>query len=266
MAIGLKVKNGLKAEKVIILENGMTLGRSPEAKVSFDDPKMSGLHVQFVETDEGWAALDMGSKNLFRVNGEKLKKSLLIPGNYIKVGGTEFEIFAVEAPPQVPARPEATRVVRPSIPIEEKTLPPLEKTQAKKKPEPEPPPPPEWPEYFAQFVKMSAPKVRSRQRDIAPFKRAVQLSVIRGLQIETTWTLGYGPREVGPHALDVVIEDPGAPPICFVLFQNEDRLFFVTDRPDVVLLNNSSVRTDSLKDGDLISFASTTIKFSFIES
>lgn len=122
-----------------------------------------------------------------------------------------------------------------------------------------------WPEYFAQFIQMSSEKVRSRPKPLAPFHRAVQLSITKGLQSETVWTLGYGPREVGPSSVDLVIEDPGAPPICFSVFQKDEEIYFATDRPDVVLLNNSSVKSDTLEDGDLISFASTTIKFSFIE-
>ncbi|MEK6554092.1 MAG: FHA domain-containing protein [Bdellovibrionota bacterium] len=287
MAFVLKIKNGPKANQIVPLKPGMTIGRSAETSLPFDDPKMSSKHIQFKLTAEGWMAIDLGSKNGFRFNGERTKKSLVVSGSYLKVGDTEFEVLQVATPPKTPTqarmqgpptlktqvntiakgsvvpgkRPEAT-VIQPKTSVTEMTQPPVELGED---PAPVKIERLEWPEYFAQFIQMSSEKVKSRPKEIAPFSRAVQLSVLKGLQTETVWTLGYGPRDVGPHSVDLVIEDPGAPPICFSVFQKDDDIYFVTDRPDVVLLNNASVKTDTLEDGDLISFASTTIKFSFIE-
>ncbi len=268
MSIALKIMNGPKSNQVVPIKAGLTIGRSADMVLAFDDAKMSSKHVQFTLTAQGWVVSDLGSKNGFRFNSAKTKKTVIVPGSYLKIGDTEFQVIELETPPEAPTKTSkktiTTKAPVPEASVTGMTLPPIEEATpravAPVKIERI-----DWPEYFAQFVQMSAEKVKSRPREVAPFRRAVQLNIMKGLQSETVWTLGYGPREVGPHSVDLVIEDPGAPPICFSVYEKNDDIYFVTDRPDVVLLNNASVKTDTLEDGDLISFASTTIKFSFIE-
>ena len=251
MRFGLKILSGNRANEVVEIKEGLVIGRSQEAHLSFDDPKMSGRHVSFKKTASGWQIEDLGSKNGFRVNGKKTQKTIVKSGSYIKVGSHEFELVDLSA--SAPARPKKTTV---------------------EKADPIPPPveaPPvaverlSWPEYFSQFTQMSLEKVKSKPKEVAPFSRAVKLEFLKGLQSETVWTLGYGPREVGSHSCDLVIEDPGAPPICFVLSPQGPNVIFKTDRPDLVLLNKKQVKSDNLKEGDLIEFATTVIQFGFAE-
>lgn len=242
MGLRLKFLNGPQKGKELHISPGDTLGRADSNAISINDPKMSARHIRFEADGTAWKIFDAGSKNGFRVNGNKFTVYEVKSNAYLRVGGSEFELLVsaplpAEAPPQL--KPKATP-------------PTIEKLS--------------WPEYFSQFIQLSAEKVRSKPKTLIPFSRAVQLKILNGLQAEQTWTLGYGPRDIGPHSHDLVIEDPGAPPICFRLVEDSKNVIFSTERPDVVRVNNSSLKTEVLKDGDLISFASTTIQFSFIES
>ncbi len=285
MAIFLKVLNGPDAGKTIEMQEGVTIGRSPNANFSFQDPRMSGRHVQVVRAGAELLLIDLGSKNGFRVDGIRSTKTAFISGSSLKVGGTEFEVVTdplkfidmAEAPPQPPKTIERTRVVSPvKLSPLSKRAPDVNKAVvAPKFPDEiemeaivakQPKPvaaPPKWHEYFVQFIKNSLVKIKSKPRQLRPFRRLVKLNVMSGIQSESVWTLGYGPRQVGPRSCDLVIEDPGAPGICFSLAPDDDSVVFTTDHPDVVKLNERSVRTDTLKPGDVISFASTSIQFGF---
>lgn len=286
MAIFLKILNGPDAGKTIEMQEGVTIGRSENANFSFQDPRMSGRHVQVVRAGDELLLVDLGSKNGFRVDGMRSTKSSFISGSSIKIGGTEFEVIndqpkfigMAEAPPPPPKNIERTRVAppvklsplpkRPSDPNKTAVAPPIPQeidlaTAVVEPPKPKPPPPPKWHEYFVQFVKNSMGKIKSKPRQLRPFRRLVKLSIINGIQSEAVWTLGYGPRQVGPQSCDLVIEDPGAPAICFSISPDSDDVVFTTDHPDVVKLNERSVRTDTLKHGDVISFASTSIQFGY---
>lgn len=285
MAIFLKVLNGPDAGKTIEMQEGVTIGRSENANFTFQDPRMSGRHVQVVRAGDELLLIDLGSKNGFRVDGMRSTKTSFISGSSLKIGGTEFEVISdqpkfigmAEAPPPPPKTIDRTRVVSPVklSPLPKRTpdankavsAPPLPDevelvTAVVEVPKPKPSPP-KWHEYFVQFVKNSLVKIKSKPRQLRPFRRLVKLSVINGIQSESVWTLGYGPRQVGPQSCDLVIEDPGAPAICFSLSPDSDNVVFTTDHPDVVKLNERSVRTDTLKHGDVISFASTSIQFGY---
>lgn len=269
MAIYLKVKAGPDAGKTVEMQEGVTLGRSSNANFTFQDPKMSGRHVKVVKSGNELLLVDMGSKNGFRIDGRKTTNTPFISGSSLRIGNTEFEVIIegdgeielIDGPPEPPKLSPLPKVDS-EAPTEK-----VEIDLATIVAEPPKPKPvrPKWHEYFVQFVLSSMSKIKSKPRELRPFRRLVKLSVMSGIQTETTWTLGYGPRLVGPQSCDVVIEDPGAPPICFSVTPDSDSVIFSTERPDVVRLNDQTIRTDTLKEGDVISFANTSIQFGFSE-
>lgn len=284
MAIYLKVKAGPDAGKTVEMQEGVTLGRSSNANFTFQDPKMSGRHVKVVKSGNELMLVDMGSKNGFRIDGRKTTNTPFISGSSLRIGNTDFEVIVegdgeielIDGPPEPPKTPLKPRSSPAPTPPKLSPLPRVDSDAPTEKVEidlativAEPPKPkperPKWHEYFVQFVLSSVSKIKSKPRELRPFRRLVKLSVISGIQTETAWTLGYGPRLIGPQSCDVVIEDPGAPPICFSVTPDSDSVVFSTERPDVVRLNDRTVRTDTLKEGDVISFANTSIQFGFSE-
>ena len=265
MAIFLKVKTGPDAGKSIEIHDGLTIGRSPGSEILFDDPRMSGVHVKVRRSAQGFILEDLGSKNGFRVDGVRSTKTPLISGISLRIGSTEFEVsnsedVQIEVAPPIPPGQISTNV--PAADDDD-----IDMASAIITPPTPPPPKPvplKWYEYFVQFIRSSSSKVKSKPRELRPFRRLVKLVVTSGIQNEIAWTVGYGPRQIGPQSCDLVIEDPGAPPLCFSISpEGTDGVLYSTDRPDIVRLNNKAVRSDTLKDGDVISFASTSIQFGY---
>jgi pSer/pThr/pTyr-binding forkhead associated (FHA) protein len=79
---------------VIPLTNGrVVLGRADNVDVLVDDPYVSDLHAELVETDEGWAVRDLGSTNSTFLNGAKVTQPTLVgAGDQIRLGKTRIEV------------------------------------------------------------------------------------------------------------------------------------------------------------------------------
>ncbi len=96
MSLTLQVLTGHRNGETLYLEQSSTLGR--EADVSFDDPKMSKIHI-ILEFDPaiGWVLRDSGSKNGVRVNDFKTEQHLLSSGDIIDIGTTQLRVSSVSA-------------------------------------------------------------------------------------------------------------------------------------------------------------------------
>lgn len=79
---------------VVSLANGrVVLGRADNVDVLVDDPYVSDLHAELVETDEGWAVRDLGSTNSTFLNGAKVTQPTLVgAGDQIRLGKTRIEV------------------------------------------------------------------------------------------------------------------------------------------------------------------------------
>jgi pSer/pThr/pTyr-binding forkhead associated (FHA) protein len=79
---------------VVPLRDGrVVLGRADNVDVLVDDPYVSDLHAEVVETDEGWAVRDLGSTNSTFLNGAKVTQPTLIgAGDQIRLGKTRIEV------------------------------------------------------------------------------------------------------------------------------------------------------------------------------
>lgn len=96
MSLSLQILNGERYGETLILDKTTSLGRA--ADVSFDDAKMSKVHVIF-ELDPylGWFVKDSQSKNGLIINGEKSPTHLLTEGDLIEVGSTQLRVASVSA-------------------------------------------------------------------------------------------------------------------------------------------------------------------------
>lgn len=263
MALILRIKSRDGQTAEVPISAGIIIGRAPSVQIQLDDPKLSARHAQIEINAKGQFILkDLGSTNGIRVNDQRVPQVELEPGARFRMGYTEFAVDEVkaqskaketEAPPKPPKSAKAVpKSAPPKVPMAEKTPAP-------------PPPPPKWSDYFVKFVTASLKKIKDSPRPLHPFQRILKLNIIRGLQAETVWTLGYGPREIGPASVDLVLEESSAPPICFTVEADGPNIIFKTDHPQLVKLNEKSVKSDTLKSGDVISIAETRITVGFAE-
>ena len=90
------------------------------------------------------------------------------------------------------------------------------------------------------------------------------LSIISGIQAETQWYIGYGPRVLGARSLDFKLFEPNLPDYSFKLSSKKQKAVFKTEQPHIVKLNGYSISSASLSHGDIISISETRIQVSFL--
>lgn len=90
----LVVHSSERKPTVVRLDSGrVVLGRADEVDVLVDDPYVSDLHAELVETDDGWAVRDLGSTNATFLNGAKVTQPTLVgAGDQIRLGKTRIEV------------------------------------------------------------------------------------------------------------------------------------------------------------------------------
>ena len=64
----------------------LTIGRSRECGIVLDDPNVSRRHAELRPEGARWAVADLGSTNGITVNGSRVERALLEPGDEIALG------------------------------------------------------------------------------------------------------------------------------------------------------------------------------------
>jgi FHA domain len=248
MHLSLKIISGPLQGRIYPIRDGAVIGRA-DVDISLSDAKVSGRHAKIEKGPaKEFVLIDLGSTNGIRVKGQRLAQVTLSPGLILKIGNTACE------------------VLRSDDSISDETLPPLEEIAIP----PLPPPAPikkakTWREYLTQFTARAKEKVKNRANTILPFDPLLILTIQRGLQSGTEWTLGFGPRNIGAAGLDLPLFEPSAPPLAFSVEPSGRAAKFVTKHPDKVRLNGKSVSAEVLKAGDMIYVSDTIIKVSYKE-
>jgi S-DNA-T family DNA segregation ATPase FtsK/SpoIIIE len=137
--LALAVTHGPDAGRLVPLPAGrLTVGRSAEADVQLEDPRLSRLHAALETGPDGIRVLDLGSTNGTLLDGRRLgsEPAALPSGTSVVVGDTRLEVRAAGALPaasraradgtrSINRRPRATsRVAPPSIALPEPPQPP----------------------------------------------------------------------------------------------------------------------------------------------
>ena len=78
----------------VIGEEPLVIGRSREADIRVEDDAVSRRHAQVERTEKGILIVDLGSHNGVLVNGKKVKKKILKPGDTVQIG---YVVFRLEA-------------------------------------------------------------------------------------------------------------------------------------------------------------------------
>jgi len=231
MALFLEVTSGNEAGQKFKLVSGVRIGRTT-GEIVLSEPKMSALHAQVKSSENGKLYLiDTGSSNGIKINGSKVQKVALMAGVTFQIGKTSFKVLEEISEPD-----------------------PVETVQE---------------EGWRGILKSHVPHLEARNSTLGlpllPFSSLIELHFIEGVQSDTKIVLGYGPRKAGSAVLDIELQDPGSPEIAFELHPIDDgTILFQTAHPELILLNDNSFASESLKSGDQIRVGSSLIEVRFI--
>lgn len=241
MKLGLKALDGAHKDRIFRLKDGLTLGRQG-ADIVLNDPKVSSIHARVVETLEGWTLEDNNSKNGIRVGEDKVASLVLKPRVQFEVGGFGFKVVSL----------------RPKVELEKPDLVPVPQPEKKKKKAQK-----YWHEAIIEFLDAHQSRFADKGKPVTPLEPALILEFVKGVQANSKWTLGYGPRKIGSSSLDLPIWEPGAPSTCFELQPTVDGILFITRHPEIVKINGDSMDSKLLHMGDTIQILDTLIEVDF---
>lgn len=243
MALALQVKKGAKQGEILPISPGFTYGRG-QATVKIADSKVSGTHARVELEGETLVFIDNGSHNGVIVNGTSVKRVKLAEGLIIQLGNTVLEV--IEAP---------------LVPVTKITSDDATKAITFAKPQPSQPPMSQE-ESFLLAVTRAFSGRKETSANLNAFPLPVRLEFIKGVQVQTKWTVAYGPRQIGRYCAEFPIFEIGAPAVCFELSSRDQKIYFTTNVSDKVQLNGKSVPSREIHDGDLISIMNTQIRIS----
>lgn len=84
------------------------VGRDPDCGVRIASSKVSRRHARLSPTAEGIEVLDLGSRNGTFLNGARVERALMKPGDRLRIGDVQFQMPPEGAPPApAPAAPPA---------------------------------------------------------------------------------------------------------------------------------------------------------------
>lgn len=90
---GLEVMEGPDKPLTYVLgKREFYVGRHNQCEVVLHDPQVSRRHLKITETDRGWIADDLGSTNGTMVNGQRITREVIAPGDKIQLGQTVLVI------------------------------------------------------------------------------------------------------------------------------------------------------------------------------
>ncbi len=75
-----------------LVRSSLTIGRRESCDICLRFPNVSGTHCKLDFTNGCWMAEDLGSKNGIKVNGDRVQKRILHPGDILSVGKHDYVI------------------------------------------------------------------------------------------------------------------------------------------------------------------------------
>lgn len=75
----------------------VTIGRSEQCRIAFDDPQLSTNHAEFDWTENGFSVFDLGSSNGTYVNGQRIEGRVgMQVGDHLQIGQTILQLADVD--------------------------------------------------------------------------------------------------------------------------------------------------------------------------
>jgi hypothetical protein len=75
-----------EGHRTVLTGERVLIGRSHECDVVIDDPNISRRHAEVRSEGDGWKVVDLGSTNGIKVNGRRVDKAVLSPGDELTLG------------------------------------------------------------------------------------------------------------------------------------------------------------------------------------
>jgi len=95
----------LEGIKVVPLAQAIiNIGRRFENHIAIDDPRVSRYHAQLRAVDGRFVLLDLNSSGGTYINGMRISKSILYPGDEISLAGFTMVYRQHDAPPRADLR------------------------------------------------------------------------------------------------------------------------------------------------------------------
>ena len=81
---------GNKSREIELVEPTTEIGRHEEGHIVLHDPRSSRRHCRIHKTDGGYELEDLGSRNGTLLNGKRVDRQLLSPGDRIEIGKSKI--------------------------------------------------------------------------------------------------------------------------------------------------------------------------------
>jgi adenylate cyclase len=75
-----------------LLRDTMVIGRRESCDIRMPFPNISGIHCELAFKDGYWTIRDLNSTNGIKVNGQRVVKKLLHPGDEVSIGKRKYTI------------------------------------------------------------------------------------------------------------------------------------------------------------------------------
>jgi pSer/pThr/pTyr-binding forkhead associated (FHA) protein len=229
MVYFLEVLDGPRQGSRFQLSAGQVIGRT-SGDIRIEDEKISSRHAQVdLDNKQQFVLTDLGSSNGIISSNRRVNKIAMMPGVKFRLGRTSFLVIAVEGKPA----PEFAKIRT-------------------------------WKENLAEKMPVETVKNDLANEAGKTFSPCLSLNFIQGIQTDESIFIAYGPRRFGAHCLDIDLKDPDAPDLAFELIPGAGIAKIKNHCKNKLTLNNKSVTTDILKDGDMIRIGATIIKVVYV--
>ena len=94
------------------------IGRDPKCNIAINDPNLSRIHAEIFREENGFVLYDKNSSNGSHINGDRVTRQVLLPGDQIEIGKTKIEVLEDDLIPGVEWQEEDTHLVTSVIPLD----------------------------------------------------------------------------------------------------------------------------------------------------
>ena len=110
---------GIEKDSVWELRGSRTLiGRDAKCDIVVDDSRLSRIHAEIVREENGFVLYDRNSSNGSCINGDRVTRQVLLPGDQIEIGKTKIEVLEDILIPGIEWQEEDTYLVTSVIPLD----------------------------------------------------------------------------------------------------------------------------------------------------